>query len=441
MDLREVSRTTPRVALDLRIVPPESLETENQPLTIQVAPTAPSEAFPWISPYCDFVGELVSLSGFADAQFAKSEFEAPPLAGGSTADALAKPLPPESQPAAVESQPPPREADASFAEPQTNAPAPTLRVPDPELDPLPVGCTGIAAPKAKALPVFGPAPVSAGAIHIPPPNGLPLRPVMVVATAAGPPAEVEPRKGDVLNLRSAPSIKPEIQQSKASALPSEEFNPGLPELRMPPLESPTASRTRKILAAVTGAAVLGAGLFFFLGNQSDAGLKSATPALADGALGGPWITNFASDAKRQRRVSVLRSSMNLSAYRLDFEGSIKIKALGWVYRAQDSKNFYVSKIEFQKPGVNPVYALVHYAVIDGVEQPRVETPLPVSVPMGGLYQIRFEAVGNRFTTWVQGQRVEQWTDPRLSSGGAGLYSEGVEQASLHGDFVVKPLVK
>jgi hypothetical protein len=131
--------------------------------------------------------------------------------------------------------------------------------------------------------------------------------------------------------------------------------------------------------------------------------------------------------------------MNLPAYRLDFESSIHIKALGWVYRAQDSKNFYVSKIEFQKPGVNPVYALVHYAVINGVEQPRVETPLHLSVPMGGHYKIRFEAVGNHFTTWVQGQRVEQWTDSRLSSGGAGLYGEGVEKSVLHGEFVVTPL--
>jgi hypothetical protein len=197
----------------------------------------------------------------------------------------------------------------------------------------------------------------------------------------------------------------------------------------------------KILAALTGAVVLGAGIFFFLGNRSDAGLKSATPAVADGALGGQWITNFAPDAQRQRRISLLRSSMNRSAYRLDFESSIRIKSLGWVYRAQDSKNFYVSKIEFQRPGVNPVYALVHFAVINGVEQPRVETPLHASVPMGGHYKIRFEAVGNRFTTWVQGERVEQWTDARLSSGGAGLYGEGAEQSILHGDFVVTPLLK
>ncbi len=215
----------------------------------------------------------------------------------------------------------------------------------------------------------------------------------------------------------------------------------LPELPAQTPDGPMASRMRKILAALTGAAVLGAGLFFFLGKQSNAGLKPPTAAAADGAPGGQWIANFAPDAKRQRRVSLLRSSMNLPAYRLDFESSIQMKALGWVYRAQDSKNFYVSKIEFQKPGQNPVYALVHFAVINGVEQPRVETPLHVTVPMGGLYKIRFEAVGNRFTTWVQGQRVEQWTDARLSSGGAGLYGEGAEQSVLHGDFVVTPLSK
>ena len=168
----------------------------------------------------------------------------------------------------------------------------------------------------------------------------------------------------------------------------------------------------KFPAALAGAALLGAGIFIpAQANTATPGLKSPTSrAIADGASGAQWIANFAPDAQRQRRISLLRSSMNLSAYRLDFESSIRIKALGWVYRAQDSKNFYVSKIELQKPGQNPVYALVHYAVIKGVEQPRVETPLHVSVPMGGFYKIRFEARGNRFTTWIQDQRVEQWTD-------------------------------
>jgi hypothetical protein len=268
---------------------------------------------------------------------------------------------------------------------------------------------------------------------------------MVMATAAAPAAPVvQNRKTDFLSLSSALSITPSLQQSTTStSLTSLSSAPnfGIPELRTETAAGGGTSSLRKILAALGGAAVLGAAIFLLLGKQSDAGSKSPAAAVADGGAGGQWIANFAPDAHRQRRVSLLRSSMNLSAYRLDFESSIHIKALGWVYRARDSKNFYVSKIEFQKPGVNPVYALVHYAVIDGVEQPRVETPLHVSVPMGGLYKIRFEAVGNRFTTWIQGQQVEQWADPRLSSGGAGLYGEGAEQSILHGEFVVTPLLK
>jgi hypothetical protein len=408
LELREATRTTPRIALDLRIVPPESLEPERQPLAIPIALAEPAEASLWSGPHHDFAGELASLSDFADAQFGKSDFEEPAPDGSPVSSAVREPLPSEPQQTAAESEAIPEKKKNSLVESQTSASGPHVTVPDPELNPLPVNSPGIAPGKAKAIPV------------------------MVLSTASGPSTEVNYRKAAVSSLGSDLSFPP--------AAPSAEISLGLPELRTETPAGAMASRMRKILAALTGAAVLGAGIFFFMGKRSDAGSKPPTPvALADGGLSGQWIANFAPDAQRQRRVSILRSSMNLSAYRLDFESSIQIKALGWVYRAQDSKNFYVSKIEFQKPGQNPVYALVHYAVINGVSQPRVATPLHVSVAMGGLYKIRFEAVGNRFTTWVQDQRVEQWTDARLSSGGAGLYGEGMEQSILHGEFVVTPL--
>ena len=125
LDLREVSRPTPRIALDLRIVPPESLETERRPLAIPVTHAAPAEASLWNSPSREFAIELVSLSEFADAQFLQSNFEAPALTGGSELSAVAQSLLPEPQPAAVESEPPPQETEASFAESQSAAPMPT----------------------------------------------------------------------------------------------------------------------------------------------------------------------------------------------------------------------------------------------------------------------------------------------------------------------------
>ncbi len=474
--LREVSRPAPRIALDLRIVPPESLATEDQSLAIAVTPAAaPDEASLWIGSHHAFADSLVYLSDFADDQFSKSDFEVPPFAGGSAlqvsppadssalearpldegltleappldeapalearprdnspeADALSEPLPPEAQPSTEEREPPPETMKRSSMELRSAAAAPAMQVPDPELDPLPFSSPGIAPGRARPIPVFGSVAAASGTVQIPQPNGLPLRPQMVLRTPA-PTPEVKPRKAGLLGKR---------ETLLATAAPSLEPNLGLPVLRKQTPGRAGASWIRKMLGGLAGAAVLGTGIFFFVGKQSDAGSKPPLLALVDRPLGGEWIANFAPDARRQRRVSLLRSSVNLPSYRLDFESSIQVKALGWVYRAQDAKNFYVSKIELQKPGQVPVYALVHYAVINGVDQSRVETPLHVTIPLGGRYKIRFDAEGNRFTTWVQGQQAEQWTDARLSRGGAGLYGEGVEQSILHGDFAVTPLLK
>ena len=78
-----VSRNTPTIALDLRVVPPESLEMERRPLTISATPAAATEASLWIGPHVDFPSELASLSEFANAQFAKSDFVIPRVSADS----------------------------------------------------------------------------------------------------------------------------------------------------------------------------------------------------------------------------------------------------------------------------------------------------------------------------------------------------------------------
>jgi hypothetical protein len=137
---------------------------------------------------------------------------------------------------------------------------------------------------------------------------------------------------------------------------------------------------------------------------------------------------------------MMRGSLPLSDYRVEFQSQIESKALGWVFRGQNPKNFYVIKLEVIKPGLEPTVALVHFAVINGREQDRVQVPLPMPVRVDTTYKIRFEAVGNRFTTWVQDQKIDEWNDSRIPSGGAGLYAERGESATLQGVFNVLQLV-
>jgi hypothetical protein len=307
------------------------------------------------------------------------------------------------------------------------------------LERLPIAVAGIAAGRGKPAQIFGATGFSGKIIQVPQPSGLPLRPLMVLGPSAtvAAPRTGKKRGGDVRILPPA-AAKPVLPVAAPRTAPREIASGpdlGLPELRLPEPPQSGASRMPKIVAAIAGTVIVGLGLFFFLG-RGEGGSKPTVEASSPSAN---WISNFSLDTKRQRRVSVLRTSMALPAYRLEFESSIQIKGLGWVYRAKDATNYYVSKIELVKPGQTPEFAIVHYAVIDGVEQSRTQTPLRAGMALGGQYQIRFEAVGNRFTTWIQGQQVDQWTDARLKSGGAGLYREGAEQFALHGDFKVTPL--
>ena len=427
LELRELTRPAPRVELDLRIADPEALDLQREALAIPpMSSIAPEDVALWTAGQREFAGSLISLGSLAGYGLSTTGFEEPRV---------------EPQPATIPIEAPvvataPRAevSEAIVEAPRVAAPA----VPEPVLERLPVIVQGIAAGRAKPGQVFGAALFTEKTIQVPPPSGLPLRPLMVLGPAEGAAAPVAGKKSksDVRILPPA-AVKPSLPVATAAAPVSAEPDLGLPELRFESGRNAGASHMPKILAAVAGAAALGLGIFFFMGR----GDTRPKPAAETTTTSANWISNFATDAKSQRRVSVLRASLGLAAYRLEFESSIQIKGLGWVYRAQDAKNYYVSKIELERPGQNPEFAIVHYAVIDGVEQAHEQTPLNVGVPLGGHYKIRFEAVDDRFTTWVQGQQVDQWMDGRLKAGGAGLNREGAEQFTLHGDFQVTPLTK
>jgi hypothetical protein len=42
---------------------------------------------------------------------------------------------------------------------------------------------------------------------------------------------------------------------------------------------------------------------------------------------------------------------------------------------------------------------------------------------------------------VQDQKVDDWTDDRIKTGGTGLYSEDGERAALRSSFKVVPLIR
>jgi hypothetical protein len=196
-----------------------------------------------------------------------------------------------------------------------------------------------------------------------------------------------------------------------------------------------------VKGAMAGALALAiAGILIFTNTDTPKAPASPVARTVDAA---GWIADFAAPGGSQwgRQVSVLRSSLKSTDFLLEFQGRIENKALGWVFRAKDPKNFYVMKLEIVKLVPRTTVMLSRFAVINGQEQPRVQVPLSMPVRLDTIYTVRLEAAGASFTTWIQDEKTDQWNDSRLREGGVGLYSEHGERATLKGDMVVSRLVR
>ena len=134
---------------------------------------------------------------------------------------------------------------------------------------------------------------------------------------------------------------------------------------------------------------------------------------------------------RSGQLALYRPSAVYSNYRLEFFGQIESKSMGWVVRARDPQNYYAMKFTVLEPGLRPVIAMVHYAVVGGKKGNRVEVPLSVMVHNDTAYHVTVEVAGNRMITSIEGQEVDRWTDDTLASGGVGFFSEPGERARLY----------
>ena len=149
-----------------------------------------------------------------------------------------------------------------------------------------------------------------------------------------------------------------------------------------------------------------------------------------------WIGDAASwvydhGSVRPGSLAVFEPTMKMSDYRLEFLGQIDQKAIGWAFRAADTRNYYAMKMEIVKPGPLPELALFRYAVIDGRPGAAVRIPVRVTFHNGTPYRFRSEVSGRKFATYVEDELTDFFTDEKLARGGVGFFSDKDERANLY----------
>jgi hypothetical protein len=155
--------------------------------------------------------------------------------------------------------------------------------------------------------------------------------------------------------------------------------------------------------------------------------------LGDWAGAGDWSKGWTYDPAgfiRPRQLALYTPSLGLEDYRFEFLGAIERKALSWVFRAADVKNYYAARLEITRGGPLPTVELVRYAVINGRVSARKSIPLPMQARLDTIYRVRVDVRGSDYVTTVQGQVVDVFSDDRLLRGGVGFFSEPGEDARL-----------
>jgi len=181
---------------------------------------------------------------------------------------------------------------------------------------------------------------------------------------------------------------------------------------------------------------------YFLGWGGGKPRKSATSnssVSADGSgpsiiMGeGGWVEGWGGDPTglhAGRQITIYRPSLKLSDYRLEFQGSIDAKSVGWVFRAADPENYYAMKLMTVSSGLSPKVALFKYLVANGKQTQVGRVPIDLAVQQDTVFNVRLDVRGAQFTTYIQGQQVDSWTDDQLKIGGAGFLNEREERGKV-----------
>lgn len=212
--------------------------------------------------------------------------------------------------------------------------------------------------------------------------------------------------------------------------------------------APRWSHRLAVAVPVISALVIGAGRL-----QTSTGVRDAQAAMAarisrravvevgddfrsglsrwTGAPG--WAGSWSYDATgfaRPGRLALLSRSLPMDDYRLEFLVQIEKKAIGWVYRAADIRNYYAMKLVVSNDGPAAVYSIVRYAVIDGHQRLKIQLPLPLTASSKTMLRVRQEIRDAQFTTYLDGRLVDTWSDPTLARGGIGFFADPGEAAHI-----------
>jgi hypothetical protein len=130
-------------------------------------------------------------------------------------------------------------------------------------------------------------------------------------------------------------------------------------------------------------------------------------------------------------LSLFGPSQQLKDYNLDALVQVDSKGdLGLVFRASSSQDYQVAKLGISGSGPMSTLTVSRYTVLAGHASKPTTIRYPERLASDTLYRVHLEVRDEAFALYIQGNLVDFWSDPRLASGGVGLFSSASSRARV-----------
>jgi hypothetical protein len=172
-----------------------------------------------------------------------------------------------------------------------------------------------------------------------------------------------------------------------------------------------------------------------IANRSSIHLEedfSAGLGLWDGD--GNWARSWYYDkggVVRPGRMAIYQPSIPMKDYHLVLTAAVERRSISWMIRASNLRNYIAIRLHIAGSGPSQRLSLERWTVKDGRVTRRQVLPLATNLGTATTAHIQMEVAGDTFTTMLQDQVVDVFTDTTHGSGGVGLFSTDGDQPRIY----------
>jgi hypothetical protein len=172
-----------------------------------------------------------------------------------------------------------------------------------------------------------------------------------------------------------------------------------------------------------------------IANRSSIHLEedfSAGLGLWDGD--GNWARSWFYDKSgvvRPGRMAIYQPSIPMEDYQLALTAAVERRSISWMVRATNLRNYIAARLNVMGTGANQRLTFERWTVKEGRVTRRQVLPLATTLGSATTARIRMEVTGNTFTTMLQDQVIDVFTDSSHPTGGVGLFSTDGDQPRIY----------